>query len=117
MRQQGQELTLGPFMTSGEQRWVTAGAERQAQRASGPAKSSGGVSLSILGAFHSNRNRSPRAQGSKVEMEIRGESEQPPLLPPTSSPASLDQPRCGDHEVEEDVTAGLQADLHAVRQH
>lgn len=39
------------------------------------------------------------------------------LLPPTSSPASLDQPRGSDHEVEENVTAGLQADLHAVRQH
>lgn len=40
-----------------------------------------------------------------------------PLLPPTSSLASLDQPWCSDHKVEEDVAAGLQADLHTVRQH
>lgn len=59
---------------------------------------------------HGHRKQSRRL-GSEASVSS------PPLLSPTSSQASLDQPRCGDHKVEEDVAAGLQADLHAVRQH
>lgn len=53
-----------------------------------------------------------------VENGVAGQSPWLPWLSsqPLPSP-SLDQAWRGDHQVEEDVTTGLQADLHTVRQH
>lgn len=48
--------------------------------------------LSILRPFHSNVNRNPWVQGSRGGGRPAGKPGQGSLLPPTSSPASLDQP-------------------------